>query len=156
MKDALIQRNDISMATLQDAPETAEAEIITDFDDFAENSLIVQKRNKDALASMKQRVMLTLDKKKLSQAEKIFHGMENVQEIFSDDEIMGRVRDSTKTALDIKLLAEAYAKMLDSQQKLMRLDTVDESGTVGRFHIGVEFSDEVKGTTLKTVIRTDG
>lgn len=155
MKDTLIQRNDISMATLQDVSETAEAEIITDFDDFAENSLIVQKRNKDALASMKQKVMLTLDRKKLSQAEKIFRGMENVQEIFSDDEIMGRVRDSTKTALDIKLLAEAYAKMLDSQQKLMRLDSVDEKGNATRLSLDVQLGKS-NITGVKTVIYTEG
>lgn len=154
-KDMLLIENEPTIAKLQDEPEHVEAEIVTDYDSFIENSLSVQKRNKDALAKMKQRVMLTLDRGKLSQAEKIFHGMENVQNIFSDDEIMGKVRESIKTALDIKLLSEAYSKMLDSQQKLMRMDSIDGQGNAARLSLDVQIKSS-SCAEVNTVIHTVG
>ena len=112
----------------------------------------VQKKNKEALANLKTKVMYTLDQRKLAEAEKIFTGLENIGEVFSDPEIMQVVKSNTTTAQDLKFLADAYSRMLDSQQRLMRLDSVDSQGTAKKLSIGVRFEDD-SGTKVDTVIK---
>lgn len=143
---------EVSLATLEDQPEQVEAEIVTDPEQFEKLSLSVQKRNKEALANLKTKVMYTLDQRKLAEAQKIFKGLENIGEIFSDPEIMTAVKDNTSTAQDLKFLSEAYSKLVDSQQKLMRLDSVDGQGTAKKLSIGVRFEDD-SGTKVDTVIK---
>ncbi len=144
-------KGNISENDLYNESEKVVPEIITDLDKLESMSLSIQKKNKDALADLKKRVMFSLDKRKLKEAEKIISGMENIGEIFSDAKIMSSVRTNIKNASDLKFLAEAYSKLLDSQQKLMRLDSVDGQGTARRLNIGVQYEDE-SGTKLNTVI----
>lgn len=146
-----LDSKEVSLSSLEETNEHVEPEIITDFDQFEEMSLSVQKKNKEALSALKTKVMYSLDKRKLKEAQKLITGLENIGDMFSDPEIVMRVRDSVSSAMDLKFLSEAYAKMVDSQQKLMRLDSVDGQGTARRLNIGVRYEDET-GTKLNTVI----
>ena len=143
---------EVSLAEIQGEPEQVEAEIISDAEQFEKMSLSVQKKNKDALANLKTKVMYTLDQRKLVEAEKIFSGLENIGEVFSDPEIMQVVKSNTTTAQDLKFLADAYSKMLESQKNLMRLDSVDGAGNARKLSIGVRFEDD-SGTKVDTVIK---
>lgn len=143
---------EVSLAEIQGEPEQVEAEIISDAEQFEKMSLSVQKKNKEALANLKTKVMYTLDQRKLVEAEKIFSGLENIGEVFSDPEIMQVVKSNTTTAQDLKFLADAYSKMLESQRNLMRLDTVDGQGNARKLSIGVRFEDD-SGTKVDTVIK---
>lgn len=143
---------EVSLAEIQGEPEQVEAEIISDAEQFEKMSLSVQKKNKEALANLKTKVMYTLDQRKLVEAEKIFSGLENIGEVFSDPEIMQVVKSNTTTAQDLKFLADAYSKMLESQKNLMRLDSVDGAGNARKLSIGVRFEDD-SGTKVDTVIK---
>ena len=143
---------EVSLAEIQGEPEQVEAEIISDAEQFEKMSLSVQKKNKEALANLKTKVMYTLDQRKLVEAEKIFSGLENIGEVFSDPEIMQVVKSNTTTAQDLKFLADAYSKMLESQKNLMRLDSIDGSGNARKLSIGVRFEDD-SGTKVDTVIK---
>lgn len=144
--------DEVSLAEIEGETEHVEAEIISDPEQFEKMSLSVQKKNKEALANLKTKVMYTLDQRKLEEAEKIFTGLENIGEVFSDPEIMQVVKSNTTTAQDLKFLADAYSRMLDSQQRLMRLDSVDGQGTAKKLSIGVRFEDD-SGTKVDTVIK---
>lgn len=144
--------SEVSLATIDGEPEQVEAEIISDPEQFEKMSLSVQKKNKEALANLKTKVMYTLDQRKLVEAEKIFSGLENIGEVFSDPEIMQVVKSNTTTAQDLKFLADAYSKMLESQKNLMRLDSIDGSGNARKLSIGVRFEDD-SGTKVDTVIK---
>lgn len=144
--------DEVSLADISGDEEPVEAEIITDADQFEEMSLSVQKKNKEALANLKSKVMYALDQKKLVEAQRVFQGLENIGEIFSDPEIMRAVKANTKTAQDLKFLADAYAKMMESHRNLMRLDSVDAQGTPRKLAIGVRFEDD-SGSKVDTVIK---
>lgn len=144
--------DEVSLATLENNKEPIEAEIITDPNQFEKLSLSVQKRNKEALANLKTKVMYTIDQRKLVEAEKIFSGLENIGDVFSDPEIMEVVKSNTTTAQDLKFLADAYSKMLESQKNLMRLDSIDGAGNARKLSIGVRFEDD-SGTKVDTVIK---
>lgn len=133
--------------------EKVDAELVSNPQDLEQLSISMQKQNKEALANMRKRVAFTLDNRKLQEAQNLLTGMENIGAIFSDPEIIETVRDSIKGAMDLKFLAEAYDKLLKSQQQLMRLDTVDGSGTAKKISIGVQYEDESNGTKLQTVVK---
>lgn len=145
----------VSLASLQGEAEHMEAEIVSNPQDLQEMSLAVQKQNKEALSKLKSRVMISLDQRKLNQAQKLLTGMETIGDMFSDPDIIDKVKENTSTAMDMKFLAEAYAKMLDSQQKLMRLDSVDGSGTAAKLKLAVQFQGST-GNTVSTVIQAEG
>lgn len=143
---------EVSLDTIDGESEQVEAEIISDPEQFEKMSLSVQKKNKEALANLKTKVMYTLDQRKLVEAEKIFTGLENLGDIFSDAEILEAVKKNVSSAQDIKFLADAYSKLLESQRNLMRLDSVDGAGNARKFSIGVRFEDD-SGTKVDTVIK---
>lgn len=147
--------DDLSIATIQGDSEHVEAEIITDPSQFEEMSLSVQKKNKEALANMKTRVMYALDKKKLNEAQKIFSSLENIGDIFSDPEVMRKVRGTVSTAQDLKFLSEAYSRLIDSNQKLMRLDSVDGQGNAAKLNLAVQFTSP-SGNSVNAVIQAEG
>ncbi len=150
--------NEITLAKLSEHAENMPApmmEQIESAEDFEEMTLSTQKRNKEALANLKNRVMISLDKRKLGEAQKIIGGMENIGDIFSDEEIMAKVRKNIGTAMDMKFLSEAYAKLLDSQMKLMRLDSIDGQGTAAKISLAVQFEGS-SGQKVQTVIHAEG
>lgn len=134
-------------------PEHIDAELISSPEEFEAMSLTVEKQNKEYLANLKKKVMLSLDKRKLMEAKRNIESMEAIGAIFSDPEVMARVRESVGTAQDLKFLSDAYAKILESQKYLMRLDSVDGSGTAKRVSIGVRYEDD-SGTKVETLIKT--
>lgn len=135
-----------------DTPEHIDAELISSPEDFEAMSLTVEKQNKEYLANLKKKVMLSLDKRKLMEAKRNIESMEAIGAIFSDPEVMTRVRESTSTPQDLKFLSDAYAKILESQKYLMRMDSIDGAGTAKRISIGVKYQDD-SGTNVETVIK---
>ena len=144
--------NEISLVDINGDVEPVEAEIITDADQFEKMSLSLQKKNKEALANLKSRVMISLDERKLVEAQKILKGLENLGDIFSDAKILEAVKKNVSSAQDIKFLADAYSKLLESQRNLMRLDSVDAVGNAKKFSIGVRYKDD-SGTKVETVVK---
>lgn len=151
----LLSTNELSANDINGKIETCEAEIVSSTDELKEMSLSIQNENKKALAEMKKQVMYKLDKRKLVEAQKALTAIETIGDMFTDDEILSRVRDNINTAMDMKFLAEAQEKILKTHQNLMRLDTVDSSGTAKRISIGVRYEDD-SGTKVETVIQTGG
>lgn len=151
----LLSTDELSASDINGEIETCEAEIVSSTDELKEMSLSIQNENKKALAEMKKQVMYKLDKRKLVEAQKALTAIETIGDMFTDDEILSRVRDNINTAMDVKFLAEAQEKILKTHQNLMRLDTVDGSGTAKRISIGVRYEDD-SGTKVETVIQTGG
>lgn len=151
----LLSTDELSASDINGEIETCEAEIVSSTDELKEISLSIQNENKKALAEMKKQVMYKLDKRKLVEAQKALTAIETIGDMFTDDEILSRVRDNINTAMDVKFLAEAQEKILKTHQNLMRLDTVDGSGTAKRISIGVRYEDD-SGTKVETVIQTGG
>lgn len=143
---------EVSLDTIDGESEQVEAEIISDPEQFEKMSLSVQKKNKEALANLKTKVMYTLDQRKLVEAEKIFTGLENLGDIFSDVEILEAVKKNVSSAQDIKFLADAYSKLLESQRNLMRLDSIDGAGNARKVMLGIKYEDE-GGTKVETIIK---
>ena len=56
-----------------------------------------------------------------------------------------------ETALDIKLMSEAYAKLADARQKATRLDTINGDGTAGKVKLAVRFESS-SGSTVETAV----
>lgn len=135
-----------------DAPEHIDAELISSPEEFEEMSLTVEKQNKEYLANLRKKVMLSLDKRKLMEAKRNIDSMESIGAIFSDPKVMARVKESTSTPQDLKFLSDAYAKILESQKYLMRMDSIDGTGTAKRISIGVRYQDD-SGTNVETVIK---
>lgn len=133
--------------------EHVDAELISSPEQFEEMSLTVEKQNKEYLSNLRKKVMLSLDKRKLMEAKRNIDSMEAIGAIFSDPKVMARVRESVGTAQDLKFLSDAYAKILESQKYLMRMDSVDGSGTAKRVSIGVRYEDD-SGTKVETMIKT--
>lgn len=144
--------DEVSLAEIEGEPEQVEAEIVTNPEQFEKLSLSLQKKNKEALANLKSRVMISLDERKLVEAQKILKGLENLGDVFSDAEILEAVKKNVSSAQDIKFLADAYSKLLESQRNLMRLDSIDSVGNAKKFSIGVKYEDE-NGTKVENIIR---
>lgn len=143
----------VTLANFATEEEVPILEPVESLDELEAMTLSNQRKNKEALTNLKNRVMLSLDQRKLKEAQKIIGGMENIGEIFSDPEIMERVYGNISTAMDMKFLSEAYAKLLDSQMKLMRMDSIDGQGTAAKISLAVEFAG---GTKVSTVVKTEG
>lgn len=140
-------------STDDDSLEHVDAELISSPEDFEAMSLTVEKQNKEYLSNLRKKVMLSLDKRKLMEAKRNIDSMEAIGAIFSDPKVMARVRESVGTAQDLKFLSDAYAKILESQKYLMRMDSIDGSGTAKRVSIGVRYEDD-SGTKVETMIKT--
>lgn len=151
----LIDKEQVSIATLTNETEHVEATLMPMVEDYESITLSQQKKAKEALGNLKKRVMLSLDKRKLGEAQKLFAAAENISELFSDIEIMERVKENTKSAMDLKFLAESYAKIIDSQQKLMRLDSIDGQGNAAKLSLAIKFNGS-DGSNVQTYIQAEG
>lgn len=148
----IIDENEMSLATLTDESEHVEAELMP-IAQYEEISLVQQEQAKKSINNLKQRMMLVLDQKKLVEAQKIIGSIENLSDLMLDPEVLSRVKENTKSAMDLKFLAESYSKLIDAQQKLMRLDTADGNGTAAIINVGVEYSGKANGTKVQTYIK---
>lgn len=149
----MLDENMFDLTSTDDSLEHVDAELISSPEQFEAMSLTVEKQNKEYLANLRKKVMLSLDKRKLMEAKRNIDSMEAIGAIFSDPEVMARVRESVGTAQDLKFLSDAYAKILESQKYLMRMDSIDGSGTAKRISIGVRYEDD-SGTKVETMIKT--
>ncbi len=103
-----------------------------------EMTLADENKYKDALTSVRKRMALTLDGRKLKQANVIMDSIETNIAIMNDLEVMSRVKDSIQTAMDLKFLTEANEKNFKMLQNLMRLDSVDGQGTSVRIAVAID------------------
>lgn len=124
--------------------------IPANYEDIPTMPIELVRRNKDALAEQKKRAALMLDGKKLEESIKIMGGMQAITDIITDPEVLGRVKDNVKTAMDVKFLADAYGKLADKMQTLQRLDSVDSDGNAGMIMLSLQTKN---GTDLKLAIK---
>ena len=138
------------IATLEQV-EDGEFDLVPDIDDLPEVSKVLEQEQKVYLDTMRKKVRMMIDGKKLTQAVCAIKSMENMMAILSDDEMMIRVRENVSTPMDLKFLAEAYEKVAKQMQNLTRLDTVDGAGTGAKVALAVQFGNGSGGTTVVQV-----
>lgn len=138
------------IATLEQV-EDGEFDLVPDIDDLPEVSKVLEQEQKVYLDTMRKKVRMMIDGKKLTQAVCAIKSMENMMAILSDDEMMIRVRENVSTPMDLKFLAEAYEKVAKQVQNLTRLDTVDGAGTGAKVALAVQFGNGSGGTTVVQV-----
>lgn len=124
-----------------------ETEIVTDVEEIKEMTLSMKKENEKQLANLRNNVLLKLDKRKMVEVEAISDIMDSIL-----DTMLSNIVDiKPETALDIKLMSEAYAKLADARQKATRLDTINGDGTAGKVKLAVRFENS-SGSTVETAV----
>ena len=124
-----------------------ETEIVTDVEEIKEMTLSMKKENEKQLANLRNNVLLKLDKRKMVEVEAISDIMDSIL-----DTMLSNIVDiKPETALDIKLMSEAYAKLADARQKATRLDTINGDGTAGKVKLAVRFESS-SGSTVETAV----
>lgn len=124
-----------------------ETEIVTDAEEIKEMTLSMKKENEKQLANLRNNVLLKLDKRKMVEVEAISDIMDSIL-----DTMLSNIVDiKPETALDIKLMSEAYAKLADARQKATRLDTINGDGTAGKVKLAVRF-ESGSGSTVETAV----
>lgn len=149
----LVDDKEVSLATLTDGAEKVEAELLP-VAEYEEITLSQQEQYKKALSNLKQRVMLTLDQRKLEEAQKLISGIENISDMFSDPAVMDKIKANIRGPMDLKFLAESYAKLIDAQQKLMRLDSVDGQGNAAKLSLAIQFQG-MNGAKVQTIVQAE-
>lgn len=124
-----------------------ETEIVTDVEEIKEMTLSMKKENEKQLANLRNNVLLKLDKRKMVEVKAISDIMDSIL-----DTMLSNIVDiKPETALDIKLMSEAYAKLADARQKATRLDTINGDGTAGKVKLAVRFESS-SGSTVETAV----
>ena len=124
-----------------------ETEIVTDVEEIKEMTLSMKKENEKQLANLRNNVLLKLDKRKMVEVKTISDIMDSIL-----DTMLSNIVDiKPETALDIKLMSEAYAKLADARQKATRLDTINGDGTAGKVKLAVRFESS-SGSTVETAV----
>lgn len=124
-----------------------ETEIVTDVEEIKEMTLSMKKENEKQLANLRNNVLLKLDKRKMVEVKAISDIMDSIL-----DTMLSNIVDiKPETALDIKLMSEAYAKLADARQKATRLDTINGDGTAGKVKLAVRFENS-SGSTVETAV----
>ena len=124
-----------------------ETEIVTDVEEIKEMTLSMKKENEKQLANLRNNVLLKLDKRKMVEVKAISDSMDSIL-----DTMLSNIVDiKPETALDIKLMSEAYAKLADARQKATRLDTINGDGTAGKVKLAVRFESS-SGSTVETAV----
>ena len=116
-------------------------------------SELIQKQ-KELLAERRKQIQFIMDGKKLEEAMKVMIGMQGITDVFSDLDVMKRVKDNTNTAMDLKFLSEAYSKLAEKLSMLQRLDTIDSDGTAKRLNLSLSYKG-VNGEEVKATLNTD-
>ena len=124
-----------------------EVELISDPEVIEELSDEAKKMQEQALLSAREQALSIIDRKKLPLALKEINGIQMAADIFDDEKVLTRVKENVKSAMDLKFLAEYQKIRLQNLQTLMRMDSVNESGTAGEVFVGLEFSGSGGGTT---------
>lgn len=116
-------------------------------------SELIQKQ-KELLAERRRQIQFIMDGKKLEEAMKVMIGMQGITDVFSDMEVMKRVKANTNTAMDLKFLSEAYSKLAEKLSMLQRLDTIDSDGTAKRLNLSLTYKG-ANGEQVNATINTD-
>lgn len=116
-------------------------------------SELIQKQ-KELLAERRRQIQFIMDGKKLEEAMKVMIGMQGITDVFSDMEVMKRVKANTNTAMDLKFLSEAYSKLAEKLSMLQRLDTIDSEGTAKRLNLSLTYKG-ANGERVNATINTD-
>ncbi len=127
-----------------------EISLVSDYKNFEELALNDEKQAKATLANIRNKMALQLDGRKLKQANMLMDNIENNIDIMNDPDVQLRIRENLNTAYDFKFLAEANEKNFKMLQNLMRLDTVDASGTPSKIKLGLQY-DDGKGNVTSVV-----
>lgn len=113
-------------------------ELIENFcerEEFLKNQLDIKKRQ----------VNLVLDDQKLDTAIGLISGIKEISGVLGNVEIVSRVLENTNSAKDLKFLADAQEKMIDSLQKLQNCNSVDSRGTPKKVSLALKFNDTTIG-----------
>lgn len=110
-----------------------EVEVLTDTDIDA-MTLDEYNTAKKMLEIRRREVAIHLDSQKMQQAMKI---IENANGIL---DWIAKMIVEKKSALDLKLLTEAYERQMKALNMLSRFDTLDEKGTAAAINIRIEYS----------------
>ncbi len=163
-----IQTDEVSLAsisggqTYQDEMEYDEdyevvepdsMELISDMGEIEQLSEEAKKKQERALLAAREQAMATIDRKKLPLALKEVDSIAMYADILNDAEVLERVKENTKSAMDLKFLAEAQKIKLQNLQTLMRMDSVNTEGAAGEVFVGVEFGSGGGGTTKIAVVK---
>lgn len=97
--------------------------------------------SKQQLAAKKAQITLELDNRKLDAAMKVMKGMESIADIFTDPDIVSKVKENTKSGMDMKFLADAFKSLSGELRTLSRPDILDGQGTKKELKLGVQFGD---------------
>lgn len=116
-------------------------------------SELIQKQ-KELLSERRRQIQFIMDGKKLEEAMKVMIGMQGITDVFSDMEVMKRVKTNTNTAMDLKFLSEAYSKLAEKLSMLQRLDTIDSDGTAKRINLSLSYKG-ANGEQVSATINTD-
>lgn len=128
--------------TDDEIPEHVDAELVSSPEEFEEMSLTVENECKRHLSNVRKQVMLEIDKRKLKEANKFIDSQEFLVDVLSDPKVWKEVRENTKTAQDIKFLADASAKILESYRKLIRMDSLDGFGNAATLNLSIQFGGD--------------
>ncbi len=116
-------------------------------------SMSDEKSAKDAIALIRKKVALRLDGQKLALANQMIEGISMRISTINDPLINQKVEESIETAQDLLCLTNATEKQIKIMQQLLRVDSVDGSGTSAR--LAVAFENE-NGTSFKGLLEFDG
>lgn len=156
-KKTVMQTDEMSLQSVNQLYQNEENDNIERYDDEVElisNPEIIEelsdeakKMQEQALLATKQKVMATVDRNKLKLAMQEIESIELYSEVLNDPEVVQRVKENTRSAMDLKFIAEAQKIKLQNLNTLMRMDSVDNNGTAGEVYVGLEFSGSGGGTT---------
>ena len=130
LKKNILNENKVNLQTIT---------VIDEIDQLPELSLTDEKKAKDILSNMRKHLSLTLDKRKMQQANILMDNIETNINIMNDPEIQQNVKDNIKSVLDLKLLSEINLNNFKMLQNLMRLDSVDGTGTAAEIAVAVDW-----------------
>ncbi len=94
---------------------------------------------KQQLSVRRQKLEIEVDNKKLDIAKKTATTLEKLIDIISDQDVLDRVKDNVKTAMDMKMLAEAAEKTSNTLKNLMNPSSQDEFGGRKRTKVMAQF-----------------
>lgn len=154
LKKDFIEVNPEEVNALQKVVDEQTLNVIETFNgEILSPSELIQKQ-KELLAERRKQIQFIMDGKKLEEAMKVMIGMQGITDVFSDLDVMKRVKDNTNTAMDLKFLSEAYSKLAEKLSMLQRLDTIDSDGTAKRLNLSLSYKG-VNGEEVKATLNTD-
>ena len=140
-----IVNDELSTEKVQDV------EIVTDMCELEELSEEAKELQSKAILSMRDQAAAITDKRKLSIAVREIEDVEMLSDILNDSEVLERVKENTKTPMDIKFLAEAQKIKLQNINTMLQTQSVDTRGTateeyftikIGRHEVGMSYGNK--------------